>query len=314
MIAATLAVTSAQEPVSIGLVREDGHLIPIATLGPELFEQSRTAETTVNGQLLEPEAKAWPFTNLEWKLYGLGKNGALIMPPPYPWPPVTSAVLAMRSIELKDEIKTIAPLKVDSHCSDQAVWRTTLALPPAQEHVAPIRKIAVAITGGTVEQPEDVTEQPDEASRRVARRIVWLTHRKEAARLVETPAEDRPSGASHAVRAKVAVRLAHLRRHSADGASTYYFESHKAWGPARDGGLVTGWIVDTPSGLVDHAVTYKFNDDGYKENDTAIVWGVVRYQGRALWILEWHGYEWEYDTIHDWPSGVERLRVGGGGC
>ena len=317
VIVAAGAIDAGQEPVSIGLVREDGYLVPIVTITPKLFESPLPAATTVNGEPLspvEPAEKEWPFRNLEWRLYGRGKNGTPVMPPARPGPPLTAAAVAMSAVEIKTEIKTIEPLTVDSHCSDQAVWRTTLTLPPAPENVAPIRKIAVAIAGGVVEQPEDVVGQPDAASRRVARRIVQLTHAKETERVADMPSQYLPPDHSPAARAKVAVRLAQLRRLSIAGVATYYFEAHKAWGPALDGGLVTGWIVATPSGVTDHDVKYKFNDDSSKENDSAIVWGVVKYQGRSLWILEWHGYELEYYTIHDWPSGVERLQVDGGGC
>jgi hypothetical protein len=301
LVVVTGSIGGAQAPVSIGLVREDGYLIPIVTLTPKLFESP-------------PDTTERPFRNLAWKLYGRGKNGVPVMPPPYPWPPITAAAVAMRAVAIKTEIKTLEPLTVGSHCTDQAVWRTTLKLPPAQEHVAPIRKIAVAVAGGVVELPEDVAGQPDAASRRVARRIVHLTHAKEAERVANTPRQYLPETGSPEGRANVAVRIEQLRRHAVDGVSTYYFEATKAWGAALDNGLVTGWIVDTPSGLRDHDVTFKFNDDSHKENARAIVWGVVRYQDRSLWILEWHGYESEAYAVHDWPSGVERVLVDGGGC
>ena len=315
----TTAIGTAQAPISIGLVREDGHLIPIATLTPQLFEPPKfPATTTVNGEPLPSQVQGTGlpdrFQNVQWRLYGRGKDGRPVMPPARDWPPMTAAAKKLRAVEIKTEIKTIEPLMAQSHCVDQPVWRTTLTLPPAPENIAPVRKIGLAISGGSVDFPEDVSGQPDVESRRVARRIVQLTHAKERERLATEPAEYLPPARSAAERAKVAVRIPVLRRYVTSGVSTYYFEALKAWGPAVDLGLVTGWIVATPSRLVDHYVQYKFNDDGAKENDRAIVWGVVRYRGRALWVLEWHGYEWEYYTIHEWPSGVERLNVGGGGC
>lgn len=287
LVVATSAIGGSQAPISVGLVRADGYLIPIATITPKLFEIP--VETRVNGEPLPAEHTEWPFGNLEWTLtYGRGRT------------PVA--------------IKTLEPLMVDSHCSDQAVWRTTLTLPPARKNVSPISKIGVAISAGAIEHPEDVIDRPDAASRRVARRIVQLTHAKEAERVAVTQRQYLPETGSIEGRASVAVRIERLRRHSMAGVSTYYFEATKAWGAALGGSLVTGWIVDTPAGLRDHDVKFKFNDDGHKENDRAIVWGLVRYQNRALWILEWHGYEWEYYTINDWPSGVERVNVDGGGC
>lgn len=318
---ATVGLTQTATPISIGLVREDGYLIPIALITPELFaEPPFPAQTTVNGEPLHPQVpgSGLPdprFQDLEWRLSGLGKNGRPVMPPARAWPPLTAAAKAMRAVDIKTEIKTIEPLTVQSHCADQTVWRTTLTLPPAPENIAPVRKIGLAISGGAVESTEDVANQPDVESRRVVRRIVQLTHAKELERLTSEPDEYLPRGQTRSERANVAVRIAVLRRHATTAdVSTYYFEALKAWGPAVDHGLVTGWIVATPSRLVDHDVKYKFNDDGYKENDRAIVWGVVRYQRRTLWILEWHGYESEYYSVHEWPSGVERMKVDGGSC
>ena len=287
LVAGTVVVT-AQAPISIGLVREDGYLIPIATVTPALFAPPFPFETNANGEPLPPEKREWPFKTLQWRLSSPGKA------------PV--------------EITTLEPLILDSHCTEQSVWRTTLKLFPAQKNVAPVGKIGAAISGGTLEHPEDVSGQPDAASRRVASRIVQLTHAKEAERVASEPAQYLPPNHSPAERAKVAVRVAQLRRHSAAGLATYYFEATKAWGAALDNGLVTGWIVDTPSGLKDHDVKYKFNDDRFKENARAIVWGIVRSSGRSLWILEWHGYESESYTLHEWPSGVERVVVDGGAC
>jgi len=285
---ALLAVTQSQPPIYIGLVREDGYLIPIATITPKLFE-TIAMETTVNGEPLPPEEPEWPFSNLEWTLSSSGGTASVA-------------------------IKTLEPLTVDSHCTDQTVWRTTLKLPPARKNVAPIQKIGLAVNGSSVQHPENVAGQPDAASRRVARVIVQLTHAKEAERLATEPKEYWPSN-SYSDRAQVPVRLEKLQRHSNGGSSTYYFEATKPWlRGSPENGLVTGWLSASGTDIKSHDVKYKFNDDGHKENDRAIVWGIVPYRGRTLWILEWHGYEHEYYTVHDWPSAVERVKIDGGGC
>ena len=279
----------AQSPVAIGLVREDGYLIPIAVITSKLLDTPIPTATFVNGEPLSRDEPEWPFKDLGWMLsFGGGRPEAAI--------------------------QTIEPRTVRSYCGDQDVWRTSLKLPATRENVAPTRKIGLAISGGTIEHPQDVVAQPDAASRRVARRIVALTHARELERIAKEPAQWLPSAHSTTERAKVPVRLAKLRRHSTAGITTYYFEATKAWGADPQHGLVTGWIVDAPSGLTDHDVAYKFNDDSFKENERAIVWGVVRYQEKTLWILEWHGYEIEYYTVHEWPAGVERVSISGGAC
>jgi hypothetical protein len=329
LIAATLlivaigAIAAAQSPIWIGIVREDGYLMPLAAITPRLFATSIPDESTagetpipietfINGDRLQPEqaelllreGSVRPFKELVWTLTsGPGSKAT--------------------------QIRTVEPATVRMpYCSDQIGWRTTLRRPPARENYAPIRKLGIAISGGAIEHPEDVVKQADAASRRVARRIVHLTHAKEAERFAAYAKELEHAIAtskevaqlakrfreylpqeSPAERARVAVKLAQLRRHSMGGLIIYYFEATKTWGRAADNGLVTGWIVESSSGLADHEVTYKFNDDTTKHNDRAIVHGVLRYHGRALWILEWHGHENVYYTLNDWPSGVTRLVV-----
>jgi hypothetical protein len=324
LVLASGAIAGSQPPIWIAIVRQDGLLMPIAAITPRLFETSIPGEaptlvetpipveTFIGGERLLPdksvlllrEKSVRPFKDLVWTLTsGRGSKAA--------------------------EIRTLEPVAMPMpYCSDQIGWRTTLRLPPAPEHEAPIRKLGIAISGGTIEHPENVVTQPDATSRLVARQIVRLTHAKEAERFTAYAKELEHSIAtskevaqrakqfreylpdqSPTERAKVAVKLAQLRRHSVNGITTYYFEATKAWGLARDNGLVTGWIVESPSGLADHDVTYKFNDDSSKENERALVWGILPYQGRALWILAWHGWENVYYTLNDWPSGATRLIV-----
>jgi hypothetical protein len=294
------------------------------TVTPKLFETAVPGEssadveapipveTFINGERLQPEqadlllreGSVRPFEGLIWTLISGPRSKAA-------------------------EIRTLAPAAVRmAYCSDRILWRTTLRRPPAKEGYAPVRKLGIAVSGGTIEHPEDVVSQPDAASRRVVRHIVRLTHAKEGERFAaHAKALEHAIATSKEVaerakqfreylpkessteRARVAVKLVQLRRHSAGGVTIYYFEATKAWGLATENGLVTGWIVESPSGLADHEVNYKFNDDSAKENDRAIVRGVLRYQGRALWILEWHGWETAYYTVNDWPSGVTRLIV-----
>jgi hypothetical protein len=290
VIAAALAVTNAQEPFAVGIVRIDGHLMPIALITPQLFEESLGARIEVNGVPIEATAIDWPFKGLAWTLSeGRGRK------------PV--------------DVTTIEPLMVRMpYCSDRLMWRTTLKRPPAPDGVAPIRKIGMAARGAAIEHPDEVTEQPDAASRRVARLIVKLAHEKEASRLKTEPKEYWPQN-SYPDRAQAPVRIEMLHRYLAGGVATYYFEATKPWWKgSSENGLVTGWVTDSAGTLRDQDVVYKFNNDSQKENESAIVWGIVRYQERALWLLEWHGWENEYYTLHDWPSGVVRATVNAYEC
>ncbi|HEX6162610.1 MAG TPA: hypothetical protein VFZ31_04565 [Vicinamibacterales bacterium] len=251
-------------------MREDGYLFPITMVTPELFERG-------------PESfdPAEPFMDVSWILNDRGGT------------PV--------------EIKTInQQLMRMPYCDDRPLWRTTLQRPAVRQGYAPIRKLGLAVAGASLEFPEEVSRLADVASQRVARRIVSLFLSKEKTRMAEE------KGYVAAV-AGSPVIVRKLFRHSAGDVSVYYFEATKGvaysdGGTDPNAGLLTGWIADSATALRDSEVAYKINDDSYKQNDSAIVRGIVPYQGKALWVLEWHGWESEYFTVHDWPLGVMRLR------
>ena len=291
VIAASLAVTSAQEPIAIGIVRIDGHLIPIAVITPQFFAAPPlSTETIGNGEPLAPEAQIWPFKGITW---ALAQGGA------------------QESVGFATIETVMVPMP---YCSDRLMWRTTLKRPPAPEGVSPIRKLGMAVRGAAIEQPEDVSDQPDAASRKVARLIVKRAHEKEASRLESQPKQYWPHN-SYGDRSQAPVRIEELRRYTAGGVTTYYFQATKPWSKGSpENGLITGWIAESAGTLRDQDVAYKFNNDVHKENESAKVWGIVRYQDKALWLLEWHGWENEYYTLHDWPSGVTRAIVNAYEC
>jgi len=246
--------------------------MPIAEITADLFETPVATWTTVNGEVL-PAAKAdHQFKELIWTLVS-GRGRA----------PVEIRTLDQASVPMP-------------YCSDQEGWRTTLKVPPAPKGVAPIRNIGLAVRGATVDHPDDVARQPDAASGRVSRLIISIVHSKEGERLLE---ETGPLGVSSpGDRLRIPVRIPVLLRQLSAGVTTYYFEATKALKVSDgsvldDAGLVTGWITDSAGKLRDYDVQYKINDDGYKQNDRAHVWGIVPFGKRALWILEWHGWESE---------------------
>ncbi len=287
VIAATLAVTSAQQPIAIGIVRVDGHLMPIARITPKGFEapHGKPEQTHVNGVAIGPA----PFGPPDWPLKGLAWTLANGSQPP---------------VEITTLEKTLVRMP---YCDDRYLWRTTLKQPAAPEGIAPIPKIGAAVSGARLEFPDNVISLPDAGSRRVADRIVELFLAREKARL----AVDKGVAASGSA---ATVRITQLVRHVVGGTSTYYFEASKPLklsdgSVGSDAGVVSGWVVDSAAGLRDYEVAYRVNDDTYKEYDNAVVRGIVPYQGRALWLLERHGWETEYYTLHDWPSGIQRLIV-----
>ena len=277
-----MAITSAQQPIAIGIVRVDGVLMPITLITTNGFEvpPGKPEQTQVNGVAIGPVPFGppdWPLTGRVWTLAD-GRKA-----------PVEITTVGTQMVRMP-------------YCDDRSLWRTTLTRPPAPEGISPIPKIGAAVSGANLQFPENVTGLPDAGSRRVSNRIVTLFLSHEKARL----AADKALSAT-----TEPVRIQQLARHTLGATSTYYFEATKAvkipgYGVAEDARLLTGWIVDAGAGLKDYEVTYKINDDAYKENAQAIVRGIVPFQGRALWLLEWHG--WESEVLHA-PRMADRYRA-----
>lgn len=208
--------------------------------------------------------------------------------------------------------RSIARSTVESHCEPQTVWRTTLDRPAADPHIAPVQKIGIAARGASIEIATDVLAAPDGASQKVTQLIGPLANQQER----EAIASDSGHPYRHLgekVRATTPVKLEILRRHVINGIAVYYFEASKSYHPVDDV-RVRGWMLDSPAGVSSRYVTYQLDDDGHKQNDRMTVWGVVNLGARSLWIMEGHGYEWEYYRIREWPSGQIRLHMDGGGC
>jgi hypothetical protein len=268
LIASVLAASAAaQEPLAIGIMRQDGLLIPIAI---------------VNGDRYQPLRR---LNNSEWTLWR--------------WSDSTGT-----------PIRVSSPTKVDSHCTQQDAWRTSFAGEPVRPNEAPVRKIGVAVRGGIVEFPVDVLSQPDDASRRVAALVTRLAHDSESQRLAGE-ANNHLHKIPRSTRAATAVEIEKLWRHTDGAISTYFFQAVKQY-PYR--AMTSGWIVDNGTALRSRGVRFQMDDDDYKENERLTAAAIVKYNGRILWIAEWHGYESENYIIHEWPQGMRRLVVGGGGC
>ena len=144
----------------------------------------------------------------------------------------SSWTLWRRGTTKPELIKVLDRAMVHNHCTDEEAWRTTVQGEQVSKQVADIRKLGVAIRGGELHLPENVTAQPDESSRRVARRIVALTHAEgdrplpDIQRLFTNTAPPGP------------VILEKLLRDRDSG--TYYFEAAKKFGEV--GAVTTGWL------------------------------------------------------------------------
>ena len=109
---------------------------------------------------------------------------------------------------------------------------------------------------------------------------------------------------------RAVVELTKLFRYASGGTTTYFFEAAKNPLPL----MTTGWAVDSSGNVTLRDVALTVNDDGYKEGNVGTVIGLVPSMNRVLWLMEWHGYEWEAVSIHEWPAGIVRMTAPGAGC
>ena len=271
-------VTYAQEPVSLAIVREDGYLVPVVSIVGNKYTPLTAFRDSENKSLFTPEAVA--LRDSSWTLWRRGTS-------------------------TPEPIKVLNRAMVHNHCTDEEAWRTTVQGKPVAKHVSDIKKIGVAVRGGEVQFPEDITAQPDNASRRVVQRITFLTHA--GAEGLQTEIRRLAPDA----RTTNIVTLDKLIRHRTDE-STYYFEAVKKYGFI--GAVTQGWIVESDTGLRVHGVRSWADDGEAKTHSRADVLAVVRRGTASLWLVIWHGYEGEGYVIHEWPSGRAIDNLGGGGC
>jgi hypothetical protein len=281
LVVAAIAVSAEEsQPVSIAMLREDGYLVPVATIVGSRYEPLLTQSTITSSE------NTAVFTLAARRLAGST------------WSVVRTSGETM-------DLTVLNRAKVRNHCMFEEAWRTSFKGKPVPAYDADFAKIGIAVRGGTAEQPQDVTSQPDEASRRIASLVLRRAASEEAIRLAKDP-----NILKDYLTQTARLEVTKLFRHTSAGTATYFFETTKTPFPL----MTRGWIVDSASGTAWRDVRFTVSDDVYKEVCVGTVIGLVSLPDRTLWLMEWHGYEGEGQAIHEWPSGAIRLRTPGAGC
>lgn len=283
LLVAIVLVSSvaAQEPVSIAILRQDGYLIPVATIDGNRYRPLLITSTQLDNTNVFTAA-AIAIGRATWRV--ARRNGDPL------------------------EVTALHRAMVGDHCSSEEAWRTSFKGAPVDGRSADVAKLGIAVIGAEASQPEDVTALPDEASRRVARLVVRTAAALEEERFAEAPnllREYFPADRNSAV-----IVLKKFFRHSRAGVTTYFFETAKEPMPL----ITSGWIVDSADASKVIDARFAVSDDSHKEGRSGTVTGLVPLADRTLWLMEWHGYEHETHAIHEWPSGQVRLRTPGVGC
>ena len=189
LLAAVLALSvSAQEPLSVAVLREDGYLVPMVTIRGDDYAPLTVFDGINNKSSFTRQAAR--LTG-EWRWWRVGGSEA---------PPLTTLKRAF----------------VDNHCSTEEAWQTTVRGKQVEPYVADIKKIGIAVRNGEVVPPEDLTDRPDQASRKFVPLIVSLAHSREAERL-RTDTTNPIHEFDPATRASRAVVIEKLIRHQDAG-------------------------------------------------------------------------------------------------
>jgi len=274
----TPALTIAQSPVAIGAVREDGALIPVIAILDDKHQPLLGPDATFT-----PAAEALPNS---WEFWRIGDRRPTA-------------------------ITTTTRRKVESHCSEQEVWTTTLKAAAVKDSAA-VDKVGIATQGRVaVEHPELVGHQTNQSSRQASAMIGSATNWSEARFINENP-DDRAAQLPPAVRARTNVQIEKLMRLTTQTGVVYYFEATKSYGEFV-GTRTTGWVMLSPNG--DNTFGVETTPlSGEAGEVTFDVLGAVRSGSSELWVLQRNGYESESYVVYQWPKGRELVRLFGGGC
>jgi len=274
--------------LNIGVVRGDGIFLPLASRENETWTILRSFASVGDKSLYKLlDAQSVPregWTYVPWD------SGA----------PRPLAVLNM--------------VTTDAHCGSQEGFASNA--PPGSKLDSPHLMSGIAIHGDvSAVRAEDMVEQPDAMSRRVARFVVQLTQALEAQTVSVRP--NLPPAISPNERERVPVQITTLARDRVgDGGAHgyvdyYYFEAQKRYRAAES--YAMGWLESSPGSLSVLRTTAGIYRGGETARQRGRVLGVLRIRRSSVWVMEMRGYESDtYEIVE--PTIEQVLKVDGGGC
>ncbi|MGB7219470.1 MAG: hypothetical protein WBD07_11745 [Vicinamibacterales bacterium] len=253
---------------AVGVVCEGGLLMPVAVRSQGAWRS--LTESAEPGVPLKLTREAASLPRAGWTFVPFDAN---VVPRP----------LALQGPALLDDA---------SVCADQEGFRTDA---PANARARrPTDFIGIAVMGSlAVERVETVQHLPDPPSRRVGSLIVELAQALEAERVEASATGSFLPSASQ--RSRTAVDLDNMWRYRYAGNDWYYFAAQKDYSndDATGSTFIKGWFVAAVSGngaaLMKVDASVGNAADGVTAQTYAL--GVLRVDGRIVWILDEHTYE-----------------------
>ena len=211
---------------------------------------------------------------------------------------------ASHPLAIKDLVTT------DAYCQRQEGFVTN-APKPGPKLDAPHLISGIAIHGNvSAIRIENMVQQPDDASRRVSRFIVQLTHALESERTSIPPRSERRT-IPLSDRGRAPVQITTLARDRVREFEHYFFEARKRYGAVEF--YANGWLTSSPFSISVVRIDSGIYAGGETSRRRGRVLGVLRVLQNSVWVMEMRGYEGDFYDIVEMPWG-QVLSISGGGC
>ena len=267
------AQSAAPAPAAIGVVCRDGTFVPIGSLGVRGWRSLTQAEDRTDQYFGRVTDVGRRLPRQGWTLHphdGSSPRPFSLLAPP----PVAKDVFA-GCVDV-EPFSTDVP-RVAGHPNDELGFGV--------------------LGGGTIEALEDVTTQPDSASRLVAQ---WFVRRVQAEeprllapenQYIIKPAPD--------ARPRAVIRLTHLVRRSIGDVALYYGEAEKQYRPLGTRVLMHAWLSRSPRGITALSRESILDDGDGKGTTMRRARVLVRFGEREFWLMQEYGYEDHEVSVFD---------------
>ncbi len=307
LAASPVAPSFRTPPFSLAVVRADGVIFPFAHFDGKWKHEwpipPKKVEVPIG--LADVPSDWWPddTPELAWNLWTFDGDARRVeVTEPFLTPLYCGAVVGLRTSY------------------------TPAGLPPALSE-QPYPKIGLATTGDVVVEPLTMVEEGSDDWRRLEARLVESFDRAEAEAIGKEWAFGWgfPVRSEDRVGAPVVLEAVYRAPHETPGTVAYFIEASRRyevrrWDEDPPCDLVTfvwGWAIAGPGG----ALTLKMNayiTDCWR-NGASVMFplGLVRLDGRVLWVAQWSGWDEESYAVVEVPRDLEvktLIRTQAGSC
>ena len=299
LAASPVAQRSSSTPFSLAVVRADGVLFPFAHFDGGWKQEwpmpRRSVEVPIG--LGDVPSGWWPddTPELAWNLWTFDGDA--------------------RRIELTEPFLT--PLYCGAVIGLRTTYKPDAPPPPLKEQ--PYPKIGLATTGDVVVEPITVVEQGSDDWRRIEARLVdaFDDAEKQAIGREWAFGWGFPVRSSDRAGRPVTLEAVYRAPHEQPGTIAYFIEASRRYDARRDNedllcDLVTfawGWAIGGTTGELRLELDAFITDCWRGGASVMFPLGLVRLDGRTLWVAQWSGWDEESYAVVEVPRNLEAKTV-----